>query len=115
MRPRVIVTLGNFATRFILEDPIGITKARGRRYERLGAVVVPILHPAAALRGGRFGGISSVDLIREDLSVVKGILEEVREPEPRVGGSGSLRRGRPARSYWALALKRNIARPQGVL
>src|SRR5918992_3258486 len=29
MRPKVIVTLGNFATRFKLGQPIGITKARG--------------------------------------------------------------------------------------
>lgn len=78
MRPKVIVTLGNFATRFILEDSIGITRARGRRYERRNAIVVPTFHPAAALRGGRFGGVSPIDAIRADLRVARAALEEVR-------------------------------------
>ncbi|MDQ4143879.1 MAG: uracil-DNA glycosylase [Actinomycetota bacterium] len=83
MRPKVIVTLGNFATKFILESPIGITRARGQRYERRGAVVVPTFHPAAALRGGRFGGMSPIDAIRQDLAVVKGVLAEARAAEER--------------------------------
>jgi uracil-DNA glycosylase len=81
MRPRVIVTLGNFATRFVLDQPIGITRARGRRYLRLGATVVPTFHPAAALRGGRFGGLSPIDAIRQDLQVVRQVLDEA-PPEP---------------------------------
>lgn len=84
MRPRVIVTLGNFATRFILEQPIGITRARGRRFERRGAVVVPTFHPAAALRGGRFGGLSPIDAIREDLRLVRRVLDEPPAREDRL-------------------------------
>jgi uracil-DNA glycosylase family 4 len=75
MRPAVIVTLGNFATRYILEEQIGITRARGRRYSRRGATVIPTFHPAAALRGGRFGGLSPVDAIRQDLRVAKEVLD----------------------------------------
>ena len=82
MQPRVIVTLGNFATRYILEQPIGITKARGRVYKRRGAYVVPTFHPAAALRGGRFGGMSPVDGIREDLGVVRTLLDKKEETPP---------------------------------
>lgn len=74
MQPRVIVTLGNFATKFILAADIGITKARGQRYERHGAVVIPTFHPAAALRGGRFGGMSCTDALRADLQAAKEIL-----------------------------------------
>jgi DNA polymerase len=81
MRPKVIVTLGNFATRFILEQPIGITRARGHRYRRRGAVVVPTFHPAAALRGGRFGGLHPVEAIRSDLAEVKRVLEESEHEE----------------------------------
>jgi uracil-DNA glycosylase len=81
MRPRVIVTLGNFATRFILEVPIGITRARGNKYTRRGATVIPTFHPAAALRGGRFGGLSPIDAIREDFKLVKAVLEEP-PPQP---------------------------------
>jgi uracil-DNA glycosylase len=82
MRPRVIVTLGNFATRFVLEQPIGITRARGHRYRRRGATVVPTFHPAAALRGGRFGGMNPIDAIREDLALVRTLLDE--DAAPRV-------------------------------
>jgi uracil-DNA glycosylase family 4 len=83
MKPRVIVTLGNFATRFILERPIGITRARGHKYKWGDATVVPTFHPAAALRGGRFGGLSPIDAIRQDFQLVKSVLEEP-PPEPEV-------------------------------
>lgn len=75
MEPSVIVTLGNFATRFILETPIGITKARGRYYQRRGAFVVPTFHPAAALRGSRFGAEDPVDAIRADFRTVRWVLD----------------------------------------
>ena len=83
MKPKVIVTLGNFATKFILDQPIGITRARGQRYQRRGAVVVPTFHPAAALRGGRFAGISPIDAIRQDLQVAKAALIEIEQEEAR--------------------------------
>jgi uracil-DNA glycosylase family 4 len=84
MRPRVIVTLGNFATKFILEEPIGITRARGRRYPRRGATVIPTFHPAAALRGGRFGGTNPIDAIRQDLRLVRSVLDEAPPAPSRV-------------------------------
>jgi uracil-DNA glycosylase family 4 len=96
MRPTVIVTLGNFATRYILEEQIGITRARGRRYERRGAVVIPTFHPAAALRGGRFGGMSPIDGIREDLQLVRRVLDErtrTDEPAPAAITSASAEAG----------------------
>ena len=80
MKPKVIVTLGNFATKFILEMPIGITRARGHKYKRLGATVIPTFHPAAALRGGRFGGLSPIDAIRQDFQLVRAALDEVPQP-----------------------------------
>jgi uracil-DNA glycosylase len=82
MRPRVIVTLGNFATRFVLEQDIGISRARGRKYRKLGATVIPTYHPAAALRGGRFGGMSPIDALRADFRVIKAVLDE--PPEVRL-------------------------------
>jgi DNA polymerase len=78
MRPLVIITLGNFATRFITGLQIGITKARGQRFEYKDAIVIPTFHPAAALRGGRFGGMSPVDAIREDFQLVGQALAEQR-------------------------------------
>ncbi len=47
--PRVIVTLGKFATQFMLRTNRGITQLRGRRHEVDGHAVLPIFHPAAAL------------------------------------------------------------------
>jgi DNA polymerase len=54
IEPRVILTLGNFATRLLLESKDGIRKLRGRVYPYgpTGASLVPTYHPAAALRGG---------------------------------------------------------------
>jgi len=51
--PKVIVTLGNFASKLLLDTSEGITKLRGHTYPyRDGVVVVPTFHPAAVLRGG---------------------------------------------------------------
>ena len=52
--PRVVVTLGNFATRLLLDTGKGITRLRGRSFPfgTDGAVLLPTYHPAAALRGG---------------------------------------------------------------
>lgn len=88
MKPAVIVTLGNFATRFILEEPVGITKARGRRYRRRDAVVIPTFHPAAALRGGRFGGMSPIDAMRQDFQEVGKALTEAAEARAARSASG---------------------------
>lgn len=50
--PRVVVTLGNFATKTLLATTEGITKLRGRAYPYRDGVLIPTFHPAAALRGG---------------------------------------------------------------
>ena len=50
--PRVVITLGNFATRRLLGTSEGITRLRGRSYPFRDARLVPTYHPAAALRGG---------------------------------------------------------------
>lgn len=52
--PRVVLTLGNFSTKLLLDTTDGIRKLRGRSYPfgDRGAVLVPTFHPAAALRGG---------------------------------------------------------------
>ncbi len=50
--PKVVVTLGNFATKALLETTEGITRLRGRTYPFRDGVLVPTFHPAAVLRGG---------------------------------------------------------------
>jgi uracil-DNA glycosylase len=54
IEPRVICTLGNFATKLLTGNPAGITRVRGTpQVHELGGRTVfllPIFHPAAALR-----------------------------------------------------------------
>ncbi|MHB8244438.1 MAG: uracil-DNA glycosylase [Acidimicrobiales bacterium] len=64
--PRVIVTLGNFATRYLLQTSEGITRLRGKVHRFSdGIVVVPTFHPAAGLRsGGEVVAGMRADLVR---------------------------------------------------
>jgi uracil-DNA glycosylase len=54
IQPRVVCTLGNFATKLLTGSPTGITKVRGtpQTHELGGRTVflLPLFHPAAALR-----------------------------------------------------------------
>ena len=78
IRPSIVVTLGNFATKLLLDTKVGITKLRGQEfaYERAGveAVLVPTLHPSAVLRNG---GRALADA-RADFVVVKRRLASLR-------------------------------------
>ena len=47
--PDVIVTLGNFATQFILRTGVGITHLRGTVQRAGRFLVLPVVHPAAAI------------------------------------------------------------------
>ena len=81
IRPRVIVTLGNFATRVILDRQVSISRVRGERYEVDGRTVVPTVHPAAILHGG---GESSrqFEMLRADFEVIRQIATARPEADP---------------------------------
>ncbi len=49
INPDYIVTLGNFATKFILRTEVGITRLHGTLQQAGKFKVFPIFHPAAAL------------------------------------------------------------------
>ncbi|MCL5887130.1 MAG: uracil-DNA glycosylase [Actinobacteria bacterium] len=49
VHPRVLVTLGNHATRFILGTQAGITELRGKPMVLGEATVFPVFHPAAVI------------------------------------------------------------------
>ncbi len=68
--PTVVVTLGNFATKLLLDSTIGISKLRGRSYPYRRGHLVPTYHPAAALRGGA----EIVAEMRADLVRAKSLL-----------------------------------------
>ena len=73
IRPRVIVTLGNPATKTMLQTATGITKLRGTShafsYPGGSATLVPTFHPSAVLRNQM-----NMPLIRADLVAAKQIL-----------------------------------------
>lgn len=50
INPEFIVTVGNFATQFILKTDLGVTKLRGRIHTAGRFKVYPVFHPAYALR-----------------------------------------------------------------
>lgn len=66
--PRVIVTLGNFAARLLLDTTAGVSSLRGRSYpyrDRDTIAVVPTFHPSYVLRSGSGG--EAMAGIRADL------------------------------------------------
>lgn len=67
INPTVTVTLGRFASQLLLESTDGVNKLRGKSYPFRTGVLVPTLHPAAALRGGG----TVVAQMRADLVRVK--------------------------------------------
>lgn len=75
IEPKVICTLGNFATKLLTGNPTGITKVHGRPQERevAGRIIklFPLFHPAAALRTD-----AVKQLLREDLAKLPELLAE---------------------------------------
>jgi DNA polymerase len=83
IQPRVIATLGNFATKKITGSQTGITRVRGTPQVHAIAgrtvFVFPLLHPAAALRTP-----SLVETLREDFAKLPGL---IAEPLPELEGA----------------------------
>lgn len=62
--PKVVVTLGNFATKLLLRRAEGITQLRGRAYPYRAGHLVPTYHPSAVLRSPGLEPQVRADLIR---------------------------------------------------
>src|SRR3954465_1461351 len=73
IEPRVVCTLGNFATKLLRGDNAGITRVHGRDEERvIGTRAVrlyPLYHPAAALYTPRM-----LEVLREDFARIPSLL-----------------------------------------
>jgi uracil-DNA glycosylase len=80
IEPKVICTLGNYATKLLTGSPRGITKVHGEPQQReVGGRTVtlyPLFHPAAALRS-----TSVLDLLRADIHRLPELIAAY-EPEP---------------------------------
>ena len=83
VEPKVICTLGNFATKLLRGDPTGITRVHGRDEVRilgLRAVrVLPLFHPAAALYTR-----SMLDTLRADFARIPELLALESPDQPDV-------------------------------
>jgi uracil-DNA glycosylase family 4 len=77
--PAVIVTLGRFASAFVLGREVSIGRVRGQRFPVGSRVVIPTYHPAAVLRGG--GAVSrQMSEIRQDFREIRAALDERPQP-----------------------------------
>ena len=85
IQPRVICTLGNFATKLLTANPSGITKVRGTPQEHViggrSVYMLPLFHPAAGLRTPRVA-----EQLREDFRQIPDLLARPlpEGPEPLV-------------------------------
>lgn len=81
IEPRVICTLGNFATKLLSGNPAGITRVRGTpQVHELGGRTVfllPLFHPAAALRTP-----AMKETLRSDLALLPGLISGPPPAEP---------------------------------
>jgi DNA polymerase len=75
IQPRVVCTLGNFATKLLTGSPTGITRVRGTpQTHQLGGRTVfllPLFHPAAALRTP-----AVKETLRGDFATIPALLEQ---------------------------------------
>jgi len=75
IQPSVVVTLGNFATKLLLDTKDGITKLRGQEFPyREHGVLIPVFHPSAVLRNGG----TALAQARADFVVIKRALARTR-------------------------------------
>jgi DNA polymerase len=81
IEPRVVCTLGNFATKLLRADPTGITRVHGRpEVVTIGLRAVrlyPLFHPAAALYTP-----SMLETLRADFARLPDLLAEPPPPQP---------------------------------
>jgi uracil-DNA glycosylase len=83
IEPRVICTLGNFATKLLRGDPAGITRVHGRAEIRMvgrrSVRLYPVHHPAAALYTP-----AMLETLREDFGRLPGLLALAPPEQPEL-------------------------------
>ena len=75
IHPKLVCTLGNWATQTLLERKVGITKVRGQAFYLKDFVLFPLLHPAAALHQGNM-----LEPLREDFLKLRAFLDRQSKP-----------------------------------
>jgi DNA polymerase len=77
IRPKLVCTLGNWATQTLLERKVGITKVKAQAFYMKNFVIFPLLHPAAALHQGNL-----LDTLKEDFKKLKEFLDRHTQSAP---------------------------------
>lgn len=75
IRPKLVCTLGNWATQTLLERKVGITKVKAQAFYMTDFVLFPLLHPAAALHQGNL-----LPTLKEDFKKLKEFLDRHSKP-----------------------------------
>jgi uracil-DNA glycosylase family 4 len=81
IQPKVVATLGNFATKLLSGRPLGITRVHGQEQETMlggnRVLLYPLYHPAAALYTPRM-----LEVLESDFRRIPALLGRALEPEP---------------------------------
>jgi uracil-DNA glycosylase family 4 len=90
IRPKLVATLGNFATKLLSGKPLGITRVHGQEQETTvggnRVVLYPLYHPAAALYTPR-----KLEVLRSDFARIPELLGRATAPpapEPALALAG---------------------------
>ncbi|MEQ1655950.1 MAG: uracil-DNA glycosylase [Nitrospira sp.] len=75
IRPKLVCTLGNWATQTLLERKVGIMKVKAQAFYMKDFVLFPLLHPAAALHQGGL-----LDTLKADFKKLKEFLDRNTKP-----------------------------------
>lgn len=76
--PKIICTLGNHATRVLLNKNVSISRVHGRKFGGNNYYIFPIYHPAAALHMR-----TNLSALEEDFLKLKEFLARGVEPPPK--------------------------------
>jgi DNA polymerase len=82
IRPKLVCTLGNWATQTLLERKVGITKVKAQAFYMKDFVLFPLLHPAAALHQGGL-----LDTLKADFKKLKEFLDRNTKPAAPTSGT----------------------------
>ncbi len=80
INPRILVTLGNVPTQWLLKTSEGITKIRGRWFDWKGIQVMPMFHPSYLLRNQSNQKGSPKYLAWQDIQEVRRAWDALEEP-----------------------------------
>jgi len=79
INPKIIVTLGNISTKFLLDSNEGISKLRGKWFTWIGGIrIFPMFHPSYLLRHEETTPGSPKELTWRDIKELKKMLEQVK-------------------------------------